>query len=163
MRMTLRWLVLLVVCGVAPVAARAQTPLPTISVSYRQFTLPNGLTVILHQDRKVPVVAVNIWYHVGSANERPGRTGFAHLFEHLMFEGSGHVKEGEFVHKGDLLLKIKPDFYEAALNQSKASFQSSLASKTTSEANLERAEADYKRMDPNRAQEDAPKKRKATK
>ena len=53
------------------------------------FTLPNGLTVILHEDHSVPLVSVNVWYHVGSANEKPGRTGFAHLFEHLMFEGSG--------------------------------------------------------------------------
>jgi zinc protease len=67
-----------------------------LQVAYREVTLPNGLTVILHQDRTVPVVAVNIWYHVGSANEHRGRTGFAHLFEHLMFEGSKHVKEGEF-------------------------------------------------------------------
>jgi zinc protease len=73
--------------------AAAQAPL---QVPYRLFTLKNGLTVILHQDRSVPVAAVNVWYHVGSANERPGRTGFAHLFEHLMFEGSKHVKEGEF-------------------------------------------------------------------
>ncbi len=81
--------------------APAQPPAPTaaqarLEVPYRQFTLANGLTVVLHQDRTVPVVAVNLWYHVGSANERPGRTGFAHLFEHLMFEGSKHVKEGEF-------------------------------------------------------------------
>ena len=74
----------------------AQAPAEPLQVPYRQFTLPNGLTVILHQDRSVPIVAVNVWYHVGSANERPGRTGFAHLFEHLMFEGSKHVKEGEF-------------------------------------------------------------------
>jgi zinc protease len=67
-----------------------------ITVPYRQFTLANGLNVILHQDRRVPVVAVNVWYHVGSANEKPGRTGFAHLFEHLMFEGSKNVKEGVF-------------------------------------------------------------------
>jgi len=67
-----------------------------LEVPYRQVTLSNGLTVILHRDTSVPIVGVNIWYHVGSANERPGRTGFAHLFEHLMFEGSGHVKEGEF-------------------------------------------------------------------
>ena len=67
-----------------------------LEVPYRLFTLENGLTVILHQDKSVPVVAVNVWYHVGSANERAGRTGFAHLFEHLMFEGSKHVKEGEF-------------------------------------------------------------------
>ena len=67
-----------------------------LQVPFRQFKLPNGLTVILHQDKTVPVATVNIWYHVGSANEKPGRTGFAHLFEHLMFEGSKHVKEGQF-------------------------------------------------------------------
>jgi zinc protease len=67
-----------------------------LEVPYRQFRLANGLTVILHQDRRVPVVAVNVWYHVGSANEKVGRTGFAHLFEHLMFEGSKNVKEGVF-------------------------------------------------------------------
>ncbi|MEQ1757711.1 MAG: pitrilysin family protein [Vicinamibacterales bacterium] len=69
---------------------------PRLEVPYRLFTLDNGLTVILHQDRSVPIVALNLWYHVGSANERRGRTGFAHLFEHLMFEGSGHVAEGQF-------------------------------------------------------------------
>jgi zinc protease len=65
-------------------------------VPYSQFTLKNGLHVILHEDHTVPMVSVNVWYHVGSANERPGRTGFAHLFEHLMFEGSKNVQEGEF-------------------------------------------------------------------
>jgi zinc protease len=69
---------------------------PPLAVPYTQFTLPNGLTVILHEDHTIPAVSVNIWYRVGSAYERPGRTGFAHLFEHLMFEGSGHVKEGDF-------------------------------------------------------------------
>jgi zinc protease len=94
--MTPRWfaLTLALLLGQAPGAA--QTPAEPLQVPYRLFTLPNGLTVILHQDRSVPVVAVNTWYHVGSANERPGRTGFAHLFEHLMFEGSKHVEEGEF-------------------------------------------------------------------
>ena len=67
-----------------------------LEVPYTQFTLPNGLHVILHEDHSVPMVAINVWYHVGSANEKPGRTGFAHLFEHLMFEGSAHVKEDEF-------------------------------------------------------------------
>src|SRR5262249_14495661 len=67
-----------------------------IEVHYTQFRLPNGLTVILHEDHTVPMVTVNMWYHVGSAREKPGRTGFAHLFEHLMFMGSGHVKPGEF-------------------------------------------------------------------
>jgi zinc protease len=77
------------------VAAQAPASRP-FEVAHRLFTLKNGLTVILHQDRSVPVVAVNLWYHVGSANERPGRTGLAHLFEHLMFEGSRNVREGEF-------------------------------------------------------------------
>jgi len=78
-----------------PLGARQSAPKP-ISVAYNMFTLPNGLTVILHEDHSVPVASVNVWYKVGSANEKPGRTGFAHLFEHLMFEGSGHVKEGDF-------------------------------------------------------------------
>ena len=80
----------------SPVATAPSAATPKLEVPYRLFTLPDGLTVILHQDRSVPVVAVNVWYHVGSANEHRGRTGFAHLFEHLMFEGSKNVKEGEF-------------------------------------------------------------------
>src|SRR3990172_9296445 len=67
-----------------------------IAIPYTLFTLPNGLTVILHEDHRIPMVSVNVWYHVGSGREKPGRTGFAHLFEHLMFEGSGHVAEGDF-------------------------------------------------------------------
>jgi zinc protease len=63
-------------------------------LQYQRFTLPNGLTVILHEDRSTPIAHVQIWYHVGSKNERPGRTGFAHLFEHMMFKGSKDV-EGE--------------------------------------------------------------------
>jgi zinc protease len=77
------------------VPLQAQAP-RALSVPYTEFTLPNGLHVILHRDPSVPTVAVNLWYHVGSAHERPGRTGFAHLFEHLMFEGSRHVPEGAF-------------------------------------------------------------------
>src|SRR5438874_4589642 len=76
--------------------AAAQAPATPIEVKYTQFTLPNGLHVILHEDHSVPIVTVNTWYHVGSANEQPGRTGFAHLFEHLMFMGSGHAPYGEF-------------------------------------------------------------------
>lgn len=75
---------------------RATPAAKAVSVPYTMFTLKNGLTVILHEDHSVPVASVNVWYKVGSANEKPGRTGFAHLFEHLMFEGSGHVKEGDF-------------------------------------------------------------------
>jgi zinc protease len=84
------------ILGFLLVASPAVAQTPTLEVAYTQFTLPNGLNVMLHEDHSVPVVSVNVWYHVGSANERPGRTGFAHLFEHLMFMGSGHVKPGEF-------------------------------------------------------------------
>jgi zinc protease len=89
---------LVVVLGVAVLAGAVVlgADTPSLRVPYTEFTLPNGLHVILHRDTSVPVVAVNVWYHVGSANERPGRTGFAHLFEHLMFEGSKHVPEGAF-------------------------------------------------------------------
>ena len=64
-----------------------------ISISHEKITLSNGLDVIIHEDHSLPLVAVNIWYHVGSKNEEPGRTGFAHLFEHVMFEGSKHHNE----------------------------------------------------------------------
>jgi zinc protease len=89
-------LVLTLVMAVASGSLRAQSPSPRLSVPYREFTLPNGLHVIMHRDTSVPVVAVNVWYHVGSGSEKPGRTGFAHLFEHLLFEGSKHVPEGAF-------------------------------------------------------------------
>src|SRR2546428_12617156 len=85
---------LLVLALAAPVLA--QSPAPPIEVKYTQFTLANGMHVILHEDHSVPIVTVNTWHHVGSANEQPGRTGFAHLFEHLMFMGSGHAPYGEF-------------------------------------------------------------------
>jgi zinc protease len=87
-------LVLLVLALAAPAAAQA--PAPPIEVKYVEFRLPNGLRVVLHEDHSVPIATVNTWYRVGSANELPGRTGFAHLFEHLMFMGSGHAPYGEF-------------------------------------------------------------------
>ncbi|RKH49082.1 M16 family metallopeptidase [Corallococcus llansteffanensis] len=64
-----------------------------LAIPYEKYTLPNGMEVILSVDRKLPVVAVNIWYHVGAYDEQPGRTGFAHLFEHMMFQGSKHVPD----------------------------------------------------------------------
>ncbi len=76
--------------AVAPVA----NDLP-VDIPYTQFTLKNGLTLIVHEDHKAPIVAVNIWYHVGSKDERVGKTGFAHLFEHLMFNGSENY-DGEW-------------------------------------------------------------------
>src|SRR6476620_9313895 len=77
----------------APAPAHAQA---SVETPYTQFDLPNGLHVILHADHTVPLVTVNVWYHVGSAREKPGRTGFAHLFEHLMFMGSAHAPYGDF-------------------------------------------------------------------
>ncbi|HEY2344732.1 MAG TPA: pitrilysin family protein [Xanthomonadaceae bacterium] len=67
-----------------------------VDIPYAEFTLPNGLRIIVHEDHKAPIVAVNLWYHVGSKDEQPGKTGFAHLYEHLMFEGSENHKSGFF-------------------------------------------------------------------
>jgi zinc protease len=67
-----------------------------MNIPFERHTLANGLDVLVHEDRNCPIVAVNVWYHVGSKNEKPGRTGFAHLFEHLMFEGSEHYDRGYF-------------------------------------------------------------------
>jgi zinc protease len=69
---------------------------PPIEIPFQRFVLDNGLTLIVHEDHKAPIVAVNVWYHVGSKNEKPGRTGFAHLFEHLMFNGSEHFNDDYF-------------------------------------------------------------------
>ncbi|MCI0537203.1 MAG: insulinase family protein [Verrucomicrobiales bacterium] len=67
-----------------------------IDIPYKKFVLKNGLTLVVHEDHKAPIVAVNVWYHVGSKNEKEGRTGFAHLFEHLMFNGSEHYNDDYF-------------------------------------------------------------------
>jgi zinc protease len=83
--------------GCAGLARAAELPPPKPLVvpvlPYEKYTLPNGLEVILYENHKLPLVAVDLWYHVGPVNEKPGRTGFAHLFEHMMFEGSEHVGE----------------------------------------------------------------------
>jgi zinc protease len=73
------------------VSGFAQAKREEIDIPYEGFVLTNGLTVIVHEDHKAPIVAINMWYHVGSKNEKPGKTGFAHLFEHLMFGGSEHA------------------------------------------------------------------------
>ena len=84
----------------APLLATAQDmdPMPTAlpDIPYEKFVLDNGLTLIVHEDHKAPIVAVNVWYHVGSKNEPEGRSGFAHLFEHLMFNGSEHFDDDYF-------------------------------------------------------------------
>ena len=105
-------LLLAVVVGVALAVSSVTTPLAQnqastaqISAStadiprvpFEKYTLPNGLEVILSQNQRLPMVAVNLWYHVGPANEEPGRTGFAHLFEHMMFQSSKHVPEDSHI------------------------------------------------------------------
>lgn len=87
-----KWLMALPAVLFASGTLQAQAP----KIVFEKYTLPNGLTVILHQDRSAPVVAVSALYHVGSKNEDTSRTGFAHFFEHLMFEGSEYVKRGDF-------------------------------------------------------------------
>ena len=77
-------------------AHRPAPTFPDIDIAYKKFKLDNGLTLIVHEDHKAPIVAVNIWYHVGSKNEKPGKTGFAHLFEHLMFNGSENYNQDYF-------------------------------------------------------------------
>lgn len=80
-------------CFGQPAKLPPTKPLKVPSLTYERYTLPNGLTVLLHEDHRLPLVAVDLWYHVGPVNEAKGRTGFAHLFEHMMFEGSEHVGE----------------------------------------------------------------------
>ncbi len=85
--------------GAGPVAAQqaaAPSAAPAVEIPFHRFVLPNGLRLIVHEDHKAPIVAVNVWYHVGSKNEKSGKTGFAHLFEHLMFNGSENYKDDWF-------------------------------------------------------------------
>ena len=86
------WLCLAALLFAALVPAQAAD----IDIPYEKFVLDNGLTLIVHEDHKAPIVAVNLWYHVGSKNEKPGKTGFAHLFEHLMFNGSENFNDDYF-------------------------------------------------------------------
>src|SRR5579863_9624474 len=76
------------VLGLTTVRAADALTEVKVELPYKKFVLTNGLTLIVHEDHKAPIIAVNTWYHVGSKNEKPGKTGFAHLFEHLMFSGS---------------------------------------------------------------------------
>ena len=78
-------------CTRTPETAQSSPAQDTPTLEFEKYSLPNGLEIILSEDHRLPLVAVNLWYHVGPANEEPGRTGFAHLFEHMMFQGSKHV------------------------------------------------------------------------
>ncbi|AMY08783.1 protease3 [Luteitalea pratensis] len=98
---------------VAPSTAARVPQAPAVpKVEFEKFTLPNGLQVILHVDRKLPIVHVNQWFHVGSKNEKPGRTGFAHLFEHMMFQGSKNVP-GEYFNIAE---KAGANLHEGGVN-----------------------------------------------
>src|SRR5215212_6937919 len=83
----------LAVAGLTTSSAQNRTTVAVPRIEVEKLTLPNGLEVILSRKTGIPMVAVNLWYHVGPANELPGRTGFAHLFEHMMFQASKHVPE----------------------------------------------------------------------
>jgi len=98
---TLRSSLLALLCACTPLLAAAAPATGSVDLKYEKFQLSNGLTVVVHEDHKAPVVAVSIWYHIGSADEPKGKTGFAHLFEHLMFSGSEH-------HKGSYLEVFEP-------------------------------------------------------
>ena len=93
MKAWLRFLVLGFVFSLIPVSGQASAPL---DIPFTKYVLDNGLTLIVHEDHKAPIVGVNIWYHVGSKNEKPGKSGFAHLFEHLMFNGSENYNDDWF-------------------------------------------------------------------
>ena len=107
---------LLLVCGFLATGVFAQTK--DIDIPYRKFVLGNGLTVIVHEDHKAPIVAVNMWYHVGSKNEKPGKTGFAHLFEHLMFGGSEHAK-GRYI---DAMTRIGATDLNGTTNEDRTNY-----------------------------------------
>jgi zinc protease len=94
--MQTRILLALAAAVALPAAAAERPPTNAIEIPYTKHVLDNGLTVIVHEDHKAPIVAVNVWYHVGSKNEKMGKTGFAHLFEHLMFNGSEHFDDDYF-------------------------------------------------------------------
>ena len=91
-----QFLLPLLLSSLLAATAAAGPPAADVDIPYTKFLLPNGLTLIVHEDHKAPIAAVNVWYHVGSKNEKPGKTGFAHLFEHLMFYGSEHFNDDYF-------------------------------------------------------------------
>src|SRR5688500_8803705 len=99
--LSLQLIALLLLMPALPVMAQTQAGAQSGTsavpkIQFEEYTLPNGLQVILHVDRKLPVVHVNQWFHVGSKNERAGRSGFAHLFEHMMFQGSKNAEKEYF-------------------------------------------------------------------
>lgn len=96
MRKLSLFLILLVCFSQKQQAQNFEFKASDIEIAYERFVLPNGLTLLVHEDHKAPIAAVNVWYHVGSKNEKPGKSGFAHLFEHLMFNGSENYNDDYF-------------------------------------------------------------------
>src|SRR4051812_38757343 len=108
---------LLALIGALAVPALAHADDP--KVEFEKYSLPNGLEVILIPDKTVPLVAVNVWYHVGSGDEVYGRSGFAHLFEHMMFQGSKHVGSDKHF---DILKKIGADGINGTTNTDRTNY-----------------------------------------
>jgi predicted Zn-dependent peptidase len=96
MKNVFKLVVLFVLSSQITLAQNFEFSADDIDIKYEKFTLPNGLKLLVHEDHKAPIVAVNVWYHVGSKNEKPGKSGFAHLFEHLMFNGSENFNDDYF-------------------------------------------------------------------
>src|SRR3974390_679307 len=84
------------ICTATLLGAAPAGPPRIPELKFEKYPLPNGLEAILHEDHSTPIVGVNVWFHVGSKNERPGRTGFAHLLAHMMFQGSTHYENDYF-------------------------------------------------------------------
>lgn len=96
MKKTILFIMLCLFCLTKQYAQDFEFKSDQIDLKYERFILPNGLTLLVHEDHKAPIAAVNVWYHVGSKNEKPGKSGFAHLFEHLMFNGSENYNDDYF-------------------------------------------------------------------
>ncbi|WP_422351677.1 M16 family metallopeptidase [Flagellimonas sp.] len=96
MKRLLTFLVMVLFCVQSQLGQNFQFKADQIEIPHKKYQLPNGLTLLVHEDHKAPIVAVNVWYHVGSKNEKPGKSGFAHLFEHLMFNGSENYNKDYF-------------------------------------------------------------------
>ena len=120
------WLSTLFVLSATVVSGQAAAPAAPASavprIEFEKYTLPNGLQVILHVDRKLPIVHVNQWFHVGSKNEKPGRTGFAHLFEHMMFQGSGNAKNDYFTYVETLGANLQEGGVNGTTNQDRTNY-----------------------------------------
>nr|WP_299385391.1 pitrilysin family protein [Allomuricauda sp.] len=96
MKRHIPFLLMVLICVQTILGQNFEFKADQIEIPHKKYTLPNGLTLLVHEDHKAPIVAVNVWYHVGSKNEKPGKSGFAHLFEHLMFNGSENYNKDYF-------------------------------------------------------------------